>query len=403
MPDLAKELRKIKSDGLWRKLRAYCPTGPVTGEIDGQAVINFAANDYLGLSHHSRVRAAAQEALERYGSGGGASRLLSGNNILYQKLEQRLAALKRTEAALVFPTGYQANLGVLTSLAGRGDVIFADKFNHASLIDGCLLSGAAVKRYPHKDLRILERWMSAAASFRRRLIVTDAVFSMDGDLAPLPALAELAKRYDALIVVDDAHGTGVLGASGGGAVDFLNVKGISVQIGTLSKALGSLGGFVAGNRGLIDYLINKARPLIFTTALPPATLAAAMTALEVIKDEPQWRSKLMNNAVYLRSILKTTGINVDDQPTPIIPVTAGSPDTALKLSLALFDNGFLIPAIRPPAVPAGSSRLRITVSAHHTREQMDRLVKALRRVMGNGGRAMSSDGKSWTGMETGNR
>lgn len=384
MLDLTDELEKTRKIGLWRVLKRYKPIGPVTGELDGRPVINFAANDYLGFSFHPKLRAAAAEALSLYGAGGTASRLVSGDNVLYQELEAELARLKGCEAALIFPTGYQANIGVIKALAKKGDVIYTDRLSHASLIDGCLLSGAEIRRYHHNDLKILKKWLAGTGSFRRRFIVTDTVFSMDGDLAPLPELSDLAKRYQAILLVDDAHGTGVLGDKGAGAVSYLGAKDVPVQIGTLSKALGCLGGFVSGSGELMDLLVNKSRPLIFSTALPPSVLAAAFAAVRLLKEEPVWQKKLTENIDYMRRVLSAAGVTVSDDPTPILPIVIGDADAAVRLSLALLDAGFLAPAIRPPAVPPGGSRLRITVSACHTKEQIDGLMEALMRVTGNG-------------------
>lgn len=375
-----KELRDIKESGLWRSLRNYQPTGPVTGILRGKPVVNFGGNNYLGLTHHIKVVKAARAAVLKYGVGAGASRLISGNNSLYSKLERELARLKGTEAALVYPTGYQANLGVITALTSKNDLILADRLNHASLVDGSLLSKAKVKRYPHKNLKIVENWLKAAGQCRRKIVVTDSVFSMSGDLAPLGGLATLARKYDAVLVADDAHGTGVLGKQGAGASAYLNVKNIPVQIGTLSKALGALGGFVAGSNQLIDYLINKSRPLIYSTALPPSVLAAAIAALNVLRAEPRWLLSLRKNIAYFKTGLTQIGFNAGSDPTPIIPIIIGDPERALKVSEALLADGIFAPAMRPPTVTKGSSRLRISLSACHEQGQMDKLLDLLEKL-----------------------
>lgn len=347
----------------------------------GQRVISFGSNDYLGFAHHPYVLDAAVRATRLYGAGGGASRLVSARNDLYADLERRLADLKGTESCAVFASGYAANLGVITSLAARGDVVFCDRLSHASLIDAVKLSGAKLARYPHNDMVALEKDLAQADSPGRRFIVTDTVFSMDGDIADLAELVRLARFYDAVLVTDDAHGTGVMGPGGAGCLASLGLKiEVPVQVGTLSKALGSLGGFVCGSRTLIEYLVNKARPLIFSTALPPATLAAAGASIDLLSREPQWQERLSANASYLRASLRDAGLEVSDDPTPIVPIVVGGAEVALQLSKSLMNKGFLVPAIRPPAVPPRSSRLRIAVSACHNREHLDGLVAALKEL-----------------------
>ena len=375
-----KDSHGLKEAGLWRQLRSYQPTGPVEGILAGQRIINFGSNNYLGLTHHPKVVKAAREALVKYGAGNGASRLISGNNPLYCELERELANIKGAEAALVFATGYQANLGVITALASRNDLILADRLNHASLVDGALLSKAKVKRYPHCDMKVVEDWLKVDGQYRRKFIVTDSVFSMDGDLAPLHALAAMAKKYNAVLIIDDAHGTGVLGRKGAGTAAHLQVKNIPVQIGTLSKALGSLGGFVTGSADLIDYLVNKSRTLIYSTALPPSVLAAATAAVNILREEPKRRLRLRENVSYFKRGLSKIGFKVSEDPVPIIPIIVGRPEDALDISEMLLSKGIFVPAIRPPAIPKDTSRLRITLSACHKQEQMEKLLNLLSKV-----------------------
>lgn len=375
---LKERTRAAKEKGLWRELRTVVHTTPVEVMMAGQRVISFASNDYLGFAHHPYVIDAAVRATRLYGAGGGASRLVSARNDLYGVLERRLADLKGAEACLVFASGYATNIGVITSLAARGDVIFCDRLSHASLIDAARLSGARLVRYAHLDIDGLEAALHATGARGRRFIVTDTVFSMDGDVADISGLVRLARLYDAVLIADDAHGTGVLGPGGAGCLTDAGVEAnVPVQIGTLSKALGSLGGFVCGSSDLIAYLVNRARPLIFSTALPPAALAAAAAALDLLSREPQWQERLSANISNLRASLTAAGLEVSDDPTPIVPIMVGTPGAALELSESLIERGFLVPAIRPPAVPPGSSRLRLTVSACHEREHIDGLVAAL--------------------------
>ena len=374
------ELDTLRQNNLWRQLQEIKPLSPTRALIDGKEVVLFCTNNYLGLTHHPEVIKAAKEAVDEYGAGSGAARLISGHNSLYVQLETSLARFKQTEVALVFPTGYTTNIGVISALVGRKDAIFCDKLAHASIIDGCLLSGAKFFRYRHNDLDHLERQLKNASSYRRRLIVTEGVFSMDGDLAPLPALSALAEKYDAILLVDDAHGTGVMGEKGRGTVFYYGLKSERIiQIATLSKAISALGGFVAGSRLLIDYLVNKARPFIFTTALPPAVVATAQKAVEVMENEPIHWQRLRENIAFLREGLRALGLKLPPYLTPIIPLIVGEPKTALNLSQRLLKEGFFIPAIRPPTVPRGKARLRITVSAAHTKEEMEMLLDKLAR------------------------
>ncbi|HHT9118292.1 MAG TPA: 8-amino-7-oxononanoate synthase [Candidatus Hypogeohydataceae bacterium YC38] len=378
---IEKELQGLRQEGLYRSLLSV---GGVEGpfvKIWGKKYVCFCSNDYLGLAGHPRIKRAAQEAIERYGWGTGASRLVSGNTTVHEALEVELAHFKGTEAALVFPSGYMANVGTVTALVGKGDIVIGDRLNHASLIDGCRLSGADFRVYAHKDTEGLEGILRRSSQYRKRLIVTDGVFSMDGDLAPLPNIVELAKKYKAILMVDDAHGTGVLGKKGKGTVEHYGLeRGVDVQMGTLSKALGGIGGFVAGSKTLIEYLKNRSRPFIYTTALPVAACAAAREALKVIEEEPSRREALWRNVRCLKEGLKVQrfkGLKVPEVESPIFPIVIGDAKEAVALSRSLFEKGLWVTAIRPPTVPEGTSRLRVTVTSEHTQEHIQALLSAL--------------------------
>lgn len=354
------------------------PQGAILS-VGGQELINFGSNDYLGLAADARLAAAASLAAIDQGCGAGASPLITGHTGALAHLETRLAEFEGTEAALVFSSGYAANLGTIPALVERGDAIFADQKNHASMIDGCRLSHAAVHIYPHGDWRQLESLLSeTAGSFRRRLIVTESVFSMDGDVAPLAELVELAERHHCILLVDEAHATGVLGPTGRGLCEALALEDrVHVRIGTLSKALGCAGGFVCGSSELIQWLVNRSRPYIFSTALAPPLAAAAVAALGIVRDEPWRRTQLAQRADDLRSALARQGWSVGGSQTQIIPLVVGEPATAVELSARLRELGMLAPAIRPPSVPAGESLLRISLSLAHDEAMIAQLVRAL--------------------------
>ena len=368
---LKSELNQLNQAGLSRSLRSVmtAPTGRVL--LDGHEVILLGSNNYLGLSVHPTVVEAAATALQRYGTGASASRLMSGNSHLYTELETKIARAKGTEAALVFSSGYLANIGTIPVLAGDEDLILSDALNHASIIDGCRLSPATKQIYRHCDVEHLESLLSQSTKFRRRLIVTDGVFSMDGDITPLPEICDLAERYDAMVMVDDAHGFGVLGETGGGTIEHFGLEDRGViQMGTLSKAIGGLGGYVAGSANLIDFLINRARGFIFTTGLPPATLAGASAAIDVIRSNPGLRQQLSHNVLLLKNALLKRGFQLLPSQTQILPLMLGSVEVASRFAEALLAHGVYAPAIRPPTVPEGTSRLRISVTASHTTEDL---------------------------------
>ena len=363
--------------GLQRSLRPVDGPQDARVIVDGCAVLSLCSNNYLGLANHPALIEAAVEAAREYGIGAGASRLISGSMRLHHDLEDRLAAFKGAEASLLFTSGYHANLGVISSLVGDGDAVFSDALNHASLIDGCRLSGAAVHVYAHADVDALERRLRVVPA-RRRLIVTDSVFSMDGDAAPLADICDLAERYDAMLMVDEAHATGVLGRRGAGLVEALGLEPrITVQMGTLGKALGAFGAYVAGSRALIEFLVNRARTFIFTTALPPPVVAAAAAALRIVEREPERRAAVRRNALRLREGLLGIGYDVPgDADCHILPVLVGDAEATMALSAALLAAGVFAHGIRPPTVPDGTARIRATVMATHTDADIDAAVEA---------------------------
>jgi 8-amino-7-oxononanoate synthase len=382
MKQILDELAALRAQHQYR-FRAIVD-GPQGTEIviDGTRYLSFCSNDYLGLAHHPAVVAALKQGAERYGAGSGASHLVTGHQRPHHELEEALAAFTRRPRALLFSTGYMANLGTVAALAGRGDRVYEDRLNHASLLDAGRLSGARLQRFAHGDAGDLRRRLDRAPD-SQCLIVTDGVFSMDGDLAPLPQLAEIARPYRTLLMVDDAHGLGVVGATGRGTLEHFGLSTLEVPIliGTLGKAFGSFGAFVAGDEGLIEYLIQRARPYIYTTALPPAIACATLAALTLAETEDWRREHLHALIVRFRRGAQQLGIVMPPSQTPIQPLVVGASQTALKLSAALRERGIYVTAIRPPTVPQGTARLRITLSAAHSEEQVDRLLSALEAVL----------------------
>jgi len=375
--DLRARLDALESHSIRRQLRPISSGIGPRIVVDGRSILQFCSNDYLGITSHPAVTRAAEMALSRYGTGAGSARLVVGTSPPHCELEEALAQLKQTEAALALSSGYHANTGVLPALAGSEDRIFSDALNHASIIDGCRLSRAATKIYRHNDVEHLTTLLSATGTSRRRVIVTESVFAMDGDLAPLSELASVAKQYDALLVVDEAHATGVFGSQGGGLVQELELGAhVDVQIGTLSKAIGALGGYVAGSQTLIDTLINEARTFIYTTALPPSVAASATAAIQVIIQEPERREQLWQHARFLRKALAAAGYHINPGNSPILPVMVGDAAQTVALSNALFTHGVLVSAIRPPTVPTGTARLRVTPMATHTENDLEQAVDA---------------------------
>ncbi|WP_053959796.1 8-amino-7-oxononanoate synthase [Sulfobacillus thermosulfidooxidans] len=382
---IAKEEERLRQQDNWRILPSNQGTAP--GRIVQNAnhkILSFASNDYLGLAHHPAVIEQAQQALKTYGTGSTGSRLLTGNSKILTELERALAVWKGTEAALVFPSGYHVNISVLAAVTTELSHIFSDAANHASIIDGCRLSRAKTFIYRHNDLDHLRQLLAASVGADRRFIVTEGVFSMDGDVAPLPDLLDLAEEYEAVVVLDDAHGTGVMGIKGRGTLAAFQLQSDNVwQIGTLSKAVAAQGGFVAGPRSLIDYLVNKARAFIFSTGLNPAAAGAALEAIHIAQEEEWRREHIQRGAESLRQGLKDLGYHVFASgilATPIVPVLIGSNTETLKVAQALWDQDIYAPAIKPPTVPPGTSRLRLAVSAAHHEEDIARTLAAFRRI-----------------------
>lgn len=379
----AEQLDDLAASGLRRSLRRIDSAQGAYVTVDGRGLCCFCSNNYLGLANHPEITVAVKEAVDQWGWGSAASPLVSGHMKPHETLATAIAEFKQTEAAIVCSTGYQANLAAIRGLVGKGDVVFLDKLNHASIIDAARSSEADIRVFGHRDYDRLETLLKRYGDFRRRLIVTDTVFSMDGDCADLPRLAELRSRYDAMLCIDEAHATGVFGEYGRGLAEAMDVEDeVDVTVGTLSKALGGIGGFVAGRQEVIDWLINSARSFIYTTALPPAACVGASKALEIVRREPQRRKRLLDSAEEVRErFLANRGIDIAGSSSQIIPIVVGEADAAVRLSRQLEDEGFLIPAIRPPTVPRGQSRLRISLCSEHTGEEVDRLLNALDRLV----------------------
>jgi 8-amino-7-oxononanoate synthase len=375
------ELLRIEDAGLYRKLRRVESDQGPTLRLDGREVINFSSNNYLGLANHPSLCKAAKEAIDRYGCGSGASRLISGNMTLHEELESKIAELKGTEAALVFNSGFQANTGILSTLVGEGDVVLSDALNHASIIDGCRLSRAKVVVYGHCDIDQLERSLRDAPSNARKLIVTESLFSMDGDEAPLADIVNLAEKHGAMVMVDEAHATGVYEPSGAGLVAKLGLGDrVPIQMGTLGKALGGFGAYVAGSKALRELLINRCRSFIFTTSLPPAVMAMGMAAIDLVMREPERRQALWNNCEELRAGLKELGYSLGGSQSQILPLMVGDATACMRFSEKLLDGGIFAQGIRPPTVPAGTSRLRITLMATHRPEHIDQALRVFKEV-----------------------
>ncbi len=370
MSDVAERLDELRDRGLHRRLRLIeGPQGP-TVTLDGQPVLLLCSNNYLGLADRAEVREAAAEAALRWGAGSGASRLISGNMEPHRELEDRLAAFKGYEGALLFGSGYLANSGIIAALAGRGEVVFSDELNHASIVDGCRLSRAETFVYRHADVEHLA-WGLRCAGGRASLIVTDGVFSMDGDIAPLPKLLELAQSHGARLMVDEAHATGAVGPGGRGSVAAAGLSGeVDVVVGTLGKALGSYGAYVCADAELVDFLVNSARSFIFSTALPPPAAGAAIAALAILEAEPELVERLQANAALLRRSLGAEGLAVGASATQVVPVHVGEAGATMALCELALEKGVFAQGIRPPTVPEGSCRLRLTAMATHRREDL---------------------------------
>ncbi len=374
---VAQEIDELKRQGVFRPLRVLSSAQGPRAVIDGKSVINLSSNDYLGLANDPRLKDAAVAATEKWGAGTAAVRTIIGTMEMHLELERRLAKFKGTEACVVFQSGFTCNSGVIPVLVGEGDVIISDALNHASIIDGCRLARAEIRRYAHKDMGELEQQLRDTQNYRRRLVITDGVFSMDGDIAPLPEIARLCKQYDAISYVDDAHSSGVLGTNGQGSVHHFGLQGqIDVQVGTLSKAVGVLGGYVATSRGLVDLLIHRGRPFLFSTSHPPAVTAAAIEAVNIMEQEPELIARLWQNARTFKEGLKALGFDTGKSETPITPVIIGEERAAMEFSDRLFEFGVFAQGIAFPTVSRGQARVRTIVSAAHSKDDLDQALDA---------------------------
>ena len=378
---LSSELQALRDQGLYRRLRVLDEEQKARTSIDHRSVVNLSSNNYLGLTTHPRLRERAIEATRRFGVGSGSVRTIAGTMEIHMELERRLAAFKRTEAAVVFQSGFTANAGTVSSILGRDDVIVSDELNHASIIDGARLSRATIKVFPHRNAAAARQIVEALPREQRKLIITDGVFSMDGDLGVLPALCEVAAEFGCIMMVDDAHASGVFGEQGRGTVDHFGLHGrVDVQVGTLSKAIGALGGYVAGSRALIEFLYHRARPFLFSTAHPPGVAAACLAALDVLESEPQLITALWENTRYFKAGLTALGFDTGASESPITPVIVGDAALAMQLSDRLFARGVFAQGIGFPTVPRGKARVRTIVTATHTRAELDFALDAFKAV-----------------------
>ncbi len=379
--DLANKLEKLHEQHLFRELKSISGAPAEWVEIQGKKLLNLSSNNYLGIAGHPLLKAAAVQAIQQFGCGATASRLIVGNYEIYDQAEKDLADFKNTEAAIIFNSGYTANIGIITALASRGDIIISDKINHASIIDGIRLSGADFLRYRHTDMADLERCLKKAEGQRRKLLITDSVFSMDGDLAPLRSIIELKEKYGAVLMIDEAHGSGIFGENGRGLAEFQGVsEQVEINMGTLGKAFGCFGAYAGGQKVLIDYLRNKARSFIFTTGLPPAIVASVRAAVQVVQQENWRRTELLEKAARVREQLAEAGFDLINSESQIIPVLVGDNATTLEFSKRLFDVNILAMAVRPPTVPLNAARLRLTVMATHSKEELAWAVEQIKLI-----------------------
>ena len=380
---LDEELDELRRQGLYRPLRVLDGEQAAHTSIDRRDVVNLSSNNYLGLTTHPTLRARALEALKAFGVGTGSVRTIAGTMAIHIELERRLAAFKQTEAAVVFQSGFTANAGTVSSLLGRDDVIVSDELNHASIIDGARLSRATIKVFPHRDVDAARQIIAALPRPQRTLLITDGVFSMDGDLGALPELCAVADEYGCIMMVDDAHASGVFGRAGRGTVDHFAMHGrVDVQVGTLSKALGALGGYVAGSTSLIQFLHRRARPFLFSTSHPPSVAATCIAALDVLESEPQWMERLWSNTRFFKAGLQALGFDTGVSESPITPVIVGDGARAMTLSDRLFDAGVFAQGIGFPTVPQGKARVRTIVTATHTEAELQFALDAFRKVGG---------------------
>ena len=378
---LGEELDTLKAQNLYRKLRILDDEQKAHTTFDGRSVVNLSSNNYLGLTTHPRLRTKAIEALEEYGVGSGSVRTIAGTMAIHMELERRLAEFKKVEAVVVFQSGFTANAGTVSAILTRNDIVISDELNHASIIDGCRLSRATIKVFPHKDVDAARRVIKGLPGDTRKLLITDGVFSMDGDLGPLAALCDLAEETGCIMMVDDAHASGVFGENGRGTIDHFGMHGrVDIQVGTLSKAIGALGGYVAGSQSLIEFLYHRARPFLFSTSHPPAVAAACIAALDVLIEEPEIIERLWENTRYFKAGLERLGFNTGISESPITPVIAGEGAVAMKLSDRLFAEGVFAQGIAYPTVARDKARVRTIVTATHTREELEFALDAFARV-----------------------
>jgi glycine C-acetyltransferase len=376
------ELQKLREQNLYQKLRILETEQLPVCNFDGQEVINLSSNNYLGLTTHPKLKERAVRAVEEFGVGSGAVRTIAGTMALHMELEEKIAKFKHVDASVVFQSGFTANAGTVQAILGREDVIVSDELNHASIIDGCRLSRAEIKVFPHKDVEACERILQEIRDRNcRKLLITDGVFSMDGDIAPLPQLVELAETYGCIMMIDDAHSSGVLGRHGRGTVDHFNLHGrVDIQVGTLSKAIGALGGYICSDRNTIDYLYQRARPFLFSTSHPPSVAATCIAAFEVLEEEPQLIEQLWSNTEFFKEGLKKLGFNTGMSETPITPVIVGDAALAHQFSRELFQAGVFAQGIGYPTVPHGKARIRTIVTATHTQEELSQALEIMEKV-----------------------
>jgi len=384
---LGDQLNELRKKGTNFKLRVLQDEQAPECTFDGKRVINLASNNYLGLTTHPKLREAALAAIHKFGVGSGAVRTVSGTMSIHMELEEKIARFKNVEACVVFQSGFTANAGTVSAILGKGDFIVSDELNHASIIDGARLSKATIKVFRHKDIAHAEELLKEVAGEPgRKLIISDGVFSMDGDIGPLPALCELAEKYGAIMMVDDAHSSGILGRNGRGTIDHYNVHGrVDIQVGTLSKAIGAMGGYVCGSRDLIEFLYNRGRPFLFSTSHPPSVTATCIAAFDVLEQEPELIERLWENTRYFKKELGTLGFNIGGvntpaSETPITPIIVGEGRLAMEFSRELFNEGVFTPGIAFPVVPEGKARLRTIMTATHTKDQLDRALEILKKV-----------------------
>lgn len=382
-------LHELESKGLLRKITVIDKIKYPYVYINDKKYLLFSSNDYLGLANHPKLKKAAVEAIKKYGTGSTASRLTSGTYGLHKELEEKVAKFKKSEAALVFPSGYQTNIAVISALAERNDLVILDKFNHASIIDGARLSGADIRIYPHKNIDYLERILKTSRSYKKKLIITESIFSMDGDMAPLKEIAGISKKYNAVLMVDEAHATGVFGKNGGGLIEELNLHNeIDIKMGTFSKALGSQGGFIAGPKKLVNFIINKGRGFIYSTALSPIITASNLMSVNMAEERKVLRQKLWQNVNYLKKSLSKLGINYLNSESQIFPLIIGDVEETIKASKYFFSCGIFTPAIRYPTVPKKEGRIRISVCAFQREQDIDRIIKVISAYKSNSGKVV---------------